>query len=245
MPLAAPPASLVLVHGAWHGPWMWSALRTELARLAGYDVRTVDLPSSGPDPATLGDLDDDVRAIRDALDAVDGPTVVVAHSYGGLPATEAVCGAPRVIGVVYIAAFVADADQPLAGLAGQQPPEWWDVHPAEGYIDALEAERVFYADVEPATAREAAARLTHQSLRTSGRPLRDAAWRHVPTSYVVCDRDQAIPPAVQTAMARHARRVHHLPSSHSPFLSMPGDLATLLHAEIDDFCTQAGLLSAS
>ncbi|MEU8006493.1 alpha/beta hydrolase [Catellatospora sp. NPDC049111] len=78
--------SLLLVHGAWHGPWAWQQLIDQLSDL---DVHTVALPTSGDDPATLGDLYDDAAAVNAAVAAISGPVVVVAHSYGGAPVTQA------------------------------------------------------------------------------------------------------------------------------------------------------------
>src|SRR3954447_17153409 len=84
--------TVVLVHGAWHGPWAWNEVEGQLSDL-GIDVVTVDLPSVGEDTSALGGLDDDAGAVRDAIDGVDGPVVVVAHSYGGAPATQGAAGA--------------------------------------------------------------------------------------------------------------------------------------------------------
>ena len=109
------PPDLLLVHGAWD---------TLIPELPAGEVRTVALPSSGAEPAALGDFADDVRAVRAGLAASEGrPTVVVAHSFGGLPATEAVCGQPHVVGLICVAAFVADAGQIVAELFdGGSPP---------------------------------------------------------------------------------------------------------------------------
>jgi pimeloyl-ACP methyl ester carboxylesterase len=223
---------LLLVHGAWHGPGAWDTLLPELSG----EVRTVRLPSSGPDPTALGDFADDVRAVRDAVAAGgDRPTVVVAHSYGGLPTTEAVCGMPNVVGVIYLAAFVVDGGHAVADLFAGGPPPWWDLHADQGYVDVRDPEAVFYGDVSAELATASSARLVHQSLSALGATLADAAWRHVPTTYIVCDKDAAIPPALQEVMARNAVRVHHLPSSHSPFLSIPGALAALIERETEEF----------
>ena len=109
------PPDLLLVHGAWD---------TLIPELPAGEVRTVALPSSGAEPAALGDFADDVRAVRAGLAASEGrPTVVVAHSFGGPPATEAVCGQPHVVGLICVAAFVADAGQIMAELFdGGSPP---------------------------------------------------------------------------------------------------------------------------
>ena len=91
-PTAAP--DLLLVHGAWHGPWAWDLL---IPHLPGV-VRTVALPSSGAEPSALGGHAEDVDAIRTALaESADRPTVVVAHSGSGLSTTRAVCGQQHVV----------------------------------------------------------------------------------------------------------------------------------------------------
>ena len=83
---------VILVHGAWHGPWAWEAV---IERLTAEGIRTVavDLPSKGFETALLGDLHDDAEAVRAAVDAAGGPALVVAHSYGGLPVSEGLAGA--------------------------------------------------------------------------------------------------------------------------------------------------------
>lgn len=222
---------LLLVHGAWHGSWAWDLL---LPKLPGI-VRTLDRPSCGTDPSALGDFADDVEAIKAVLaKSADRPTVVVAHSGGGLCTTQAVCGQRNVVGVVYVAAFVADVGQRVSDLFDGPPPAWWDIHPEEGYVDALTPLPVFYNDVPTDIAESYAARLSHQSLAGSQATLTDAAWRHMPTTYIVCDDDRTIPPSIQEQMAAHAVRIHHLPSGHSPFLSMPDELAALIIRESEE-----------
>lgn len=221
--------TLVLVHGAWHGPWAWRRLVDELADL---DVRTVALPSVGPDPTALGDLYTDAEAVRAAVAVVDGPVIVCAHSYGGVPVTEGLVGLPNVVGLVYLCAFQLDVGESVLSAVGGTTPSWWDMHRAEGYVDALRPFETFYADVRPHTARGAVARLGHQSLAAFEQPLRHAAWRTVPSTYVVCERDAAVPVVAQEMMAERAGRVLRIPTSHSPFLSRPAQLAGILRAEL-------------
>ncbi|GAA5124355.1 alpha/beta fold hydrolase [Pseudonocardia adelaidensis] len=221
--------TLLLVHGAWHGVWAWRRLVEELADL---DVRTVSLPSVGPDRSALGDLRTDTEAVRAAIAVVDGPVVVCAHGYGGVPVTEAAAGMPNVVGLVYLCGFQLDVGESVLSSLGGSPPSWWDVHRAEGYVDALRPFEVFYADVRPHTARGAVARLGHQSLAASEQPLARAAWRTIPSTYVVCERDAAIPVVAQEWMAERADRVLRMPTSHAPFLSRPAQLAGILRAEL-------------
>jgi pimeloyl-ACP methyl ester carboxylesterase len=225
----APAPTLVLVHGAWHGPWAWRRLVEELPDL---DVRTVALPSTGPDPTALGDLRTDAEAVRAAVTVVDGPVLVCAHSYGAVPATEGLAGVRNILGLVYLCGFQLDIGESVLGAVGGTAPSWWDVHRLENYVDPLRPEEVFYADVDPATARGAIARLGHHSLSAFGQPLTRAAWRTIPSTYILCEQDVAIPVAAQEAMAERAGRVLRMPTSHSPFLSRPAQLAGVLRAEL-------------
>jgi pimeloyl-ACP methyl ester carboxylesterase len=221
--------TLLLVHGAWHGTWAWRRLAEELSDL---DVRTVGLPSVGSDPAALGDLRTDAEAVRAAAVVVDGPVLVCAHSYGGVPATEGLAGLRNVVGVVYLCAFQLDIGESLLGAVGGRAPGWWDLHRREGYVDPLRPAEIFYADVDPHTAGSAVARLGHQSLAAFEQPLTRAAWRTIPSTYVVCEQDAAIPVAAQELMAERSGRVLRMPGSHSPFLSRPEQLAGVLRAEL-------------
>jgi hypothetical protein len=222
-------ATVLLVHGAWHGPWVWDALVEEMPDLR---VRTVALPSVGRDVATLGDMHADAAAIRAVATAVRGPVLVCAHAYGGVPATQGVADLANVVGLVYLCAFQLDVGESVAGAAGGRPPDWWDVHADEGYVDALRPLEVFYTDVDEALARGAITRLGHQSLAALGQRVTKVAWRSVPSTYVVCEHDRAIPVAAQEAMAGRAGRVLRIPSAHSPFLSRPAQLAGVLRAEL-------------
>lgn len=222
-------ASLLLVHGAWHGSWCWEPLRDAL----GDDVRvhTVDLPSVGDDPAALGDLYADAAAVRDALGEVDGAVVVLGHSYGGAVVTEAVTAGSRVAHLVYLCAFQLDVGDSLLGSVGGQAPPWWEV--GERAIGVTDPEAVFYNGVPDEVTRDSVARIGLQSRASVEQPLSNAGWRHVPSTYVVCEEDRAIPVFAQEAMSSRAGEVLRLPSGHSPFLSHPAELAALLRPVLD------------
>ncbi|WP_433289907.1 alpha/beta hydrolase [Pseudonocardia sp. CA-142604] len=224
-----PQPTIVFVHGAFHGPWAWDAVIRELPDLP---TRTVALPSSGHDPATLGDMYSDAAAIREAVTAIEAPVLVMAHSYGGVPATEGLAGLAQVSRLVYLASFQLDVGDSLFSAAGGKNVDWWDVHEAEGYFDALRPEEVFFADVDEAATQAAVARLGHQSWPAITQPLTRAAWHAIPSTYVVCENDVAIPLPAQEAMAQRSERVLRLQTSHSPFLSRPADVASILRAEV-------------
>jgi pimeloyl-ACP methyl ester carboxylesterase len=221
--------TLVLIPDAWHGPWVWRGLLDELSDL---DVRTIELPSVGPDPAALGDLQADAAAVRAAVRAVGGPVLVCAHAYGAVAASEGLSGLSGVVGLVFLGGLQLDIGESVLGACGGVAPPWWDVHEAEGYVDPRQPERFLYSDVDAAKARSAVARLGHQSLAAFEQRLTRAAWRTVPSTYVVCERDAALPVHAQATMAERATRVLRMSAAHAPFLSRPAQLAGVLRAEL-------------
>ena len=219
-----PAPVVILVHGAWHGSWAWDAI---VARLDGEGIRSValDLPSKGRDTAALGDLHDDAATVRAAIAAAGAPALVVAHSYGGLPASE---GGADAAHLVYLAAFMLEPGQSLLGLRNGVEPEWWITSEDGRTLLPGDPEHVFYADCDPAVAARAAAALVPHRKDVFSQELRSAAWRTVPSTYVVCERDNAIPPALQELMAARAGTVSRIDSSHSPFLSRPDEVTAII-----------------
>jgi pimeloyl-ACP methyl ester carboxylesterase len=227
-PLSERPTTLLLVHGAWHGAWCWAQLEPELAAL-GWRSRTVQLPSAVPaEAATESGLQpsifDDARVIQKAIDDIDAPVAVVAHSYGGVPVTQATPGLDDVEHMIYLAAFMPDVGESLTSLSGRPQPEPESV---VGVLRPGSADN-FYGDVPAKLRDDAASRLVPQSARSFADQVTQAGWHSIPSSYVVCDADKCIPPSMQEQLATRAGAVYHLPSGHSPFLSMPGKLAELL-----------------
>lgn len=224
-----PRPTLLLVHGAWHGSWFWEPLISELGE---FDVRTVDLPSCTGGPDELGGLEDDAETVRAAIAAIDGPVVVVAHSYGGAPTTEAAV-APSVQHIVYIAAFALDEGESLLGAVGGVAPSWWVIDgPLVTAGTAHEpAASLFFADVDPELAEEFVAKLKPQSRLAFEEPLTAVAWREKPTTYIITEQDAVFPvPAQEALSARSGSTVYRLDTSHSPFLSQPEAVADIIEA---------------
>ncbi len=220
--------TIVFVHGAWHGPWAWDQLRRYLPTFV---TVAVDLPSSGSDPARLGDLREDVDTLRETVRGIDGPVVVVAHSYGGAVATEALADCPNVQQVIYLSAFAPDEGESVNRLVGRQLPNW--VHVNEDHVTEVRHPiRVFYGDCTPQQARWAARQLTYQSLTSVQGRVTDPAWRYLPTTYILCTRDRAIHPAAQAVFSSRCDEVYRLRADHSPMLSQPDALADLLRSVI-------------
>lgn len=115
-------SSHLLVHGSWCGGWVWDDVAQRLQK-GGHRVTVVDqLPSTGTDPAALGDLTADAHHVRVVLDTLDEPVVLVGHSYGGMVLTE-LADHPKVRHSVYLAAFWPQRGQSQLDLGQPLPPE--------------------------------------------------------------------------------------------------------------------------
>jgi hypothetical protein len=87
----------------------------------------------------------------------------------------------------------------------------------------------FYSDVLEDKARRAVSKLVPQSVRSFGETVTKAGWRTIPATYIVCTSDESLPPDLQEIFAVRAAAVERMDSGHSPFYSMPGELARLLN----------------
>ena len=229
--------ALVFVHGACvrDADWWWHKMTGPLAE-RGLPSIAVALPSCGETGVPLGDLYDDVDACRRAIASVDGPVVLVGHSYGGMVITEA--GADeRVTHLVYVTSVLADTGQSQGALLGEEPAPW--LLPGDDGTVGVDPELVrerFLQDCDPTTTEQAIDRLTRQSLVPFGQAPRQIAWRHTPTTYVVCTDDLATPAETQRRRARAstATRVVEFAAGHHPFLSRPEDFAATLVAATAD-----------
>jgi len=219
--------TVVLVHGAWHGPWAWAEVAGRLAA-EGVGVRTVDLPSVGPDAESLGDLHDDAAELRATLAEIDGPVVVVAHSYGGAVTSEGAAGAENVEHIVYLTAFMLDEGESLYGLVGGEPPDWWSLADDGRSVEVSRPEEIFYNDVDADVAASSSAALQLHRFDAFAQELRAAAWRDIPSTYVICEQDNAIPVPAQEMLSQRAGTVHRLDASHSPMLSQPDAVVEII-----------------
>lgn len=220
--------TIVLVHGAWNGPHVWDQLRHYLRE---FDTVAVDLPSASPDPTRLGDLQDDADTLRSAVREIDGPVVVVAHSYGGAVATEALTDCPNVQQIIYLTAFAPDTGESVYELIAGQVPNWATTID-DTAIEVRHPHRVFYNDCTPQQARQAARQLVYQSLSSLQGPITDPAWRHIPSTYLLCTRDRTLHPAAQAVMSARCDQLHRLRADHSPMIGQPDALADLLRTVI-------------
>jgi pimeloyl-ACP methyl ester carboxylesterase len=222
--------TFVLVHGGFIGGWYWSEVADRL-RGAGHRVEVIEqLPSAGTDPAALGDLAADADVVRRAVERMGEPVVLVGHSYGGMVITE-LADHPAVAHSVYLAAFWPQRGQSLMDVFTAGPaPTWMSPHD-DGTLrttdDLALLRRTLCADVDEQRAYTDLRRLLPQSIASATAPS-TAPDRGHPTTYVICEQDQALPPAAQEQMATAADHRYRLPSSHQPMASMPDVLADTL-----------------
>jgi pimeloyl-ACP methyl ester carboxylesterase len=228
---------VVLVHGAWHGAWCWSAMQAELDKL-GVPSYAVDLPGHGISDRPLGDLHGDAAYVAEVIERLGADVVLVGHSYGGAVITEAATLTEHVAHLVYLTAFVLDegeslssipmldavTPQPVVGLSKARRT----LDDGTIVLDPTEAIPAFYGCCEPAVQQAASLRLSPQPKASFVQPVSGAAWKRLPSTYVRCTQDQTIALAHQDAMATRCGTVLTLDTDHSPFASMPAATAEIL-----------------
>jgi pimeloyl-ACP methyl ester carboxylesterase len=222
--------NVVLVHGGFVDGSGWR----EVYRLLtddGFRVSVVQNP-------TLS-LAGDVAATERALDALDGPAILVGHSYGGAVITEA-GNHDRVAGLVYIAAFAPDKGESVSTLiADPEPgaPVPPILPPVDGFL-FLDRDRFhasFAADLPVAEAEFMADAQVPWGLDALGGAIGEPAWRHKPSWYLVATDDRMIPPPAQRAMARRAgSTVTGTDAGHAVYVSRPDAVADLVRQAAAD-----------
>ena len=200
---------VVFVHGACvkDGSWWWH--RTgELLAERGVASEAPALPSCGetgePTGAQGPGLAEDVAAVRHVLTASDEPTVVVAHSYGGIVTAEAAAGVDAVRHLLLVSSYLPEVGQSLSSFGGEEPAPFLDIDP-EGGTFTVRPEALaetFLQDCDPEIQRQAMDKTARQSLAVLGQPVQSAAWQHVPSTYLVCAQDRGTPADRATRVRR-------------------------------------------
>jgi alpha/beta hydrolase family protein len=224
-----------LVHGAYHGAWCWDQLRQELER-DGHSTSAANLPCEDPEAGAERYADEVVHSVPKTADGV----VLVGHSLAGLT-IPVVAGRTRTVKTIYLCAIL-----PVPGLSfdaqhadidsGFQPTEGPVEHP-DGSASWPErgAVEVFFHDCDPEIAVASARRLRKQHWRVTQEvtPLR--RWPDGRAAYILCTDDRAISPGYQRRAAREQLGVEavEMAGGHSPFLSRPRELATLLERLVE------------
>ena len=226
---------VVFVHGACvkDGAWWWH--RTgELLTERGITSEAPALPSCGETGAPTGaegpGLAEDVAAVRQLLAASDEPTVMVAHSYGGIVTAEAAAGVETVRHLLLVSSYLPEVGESLASFGDEEPAPLLDIDPESGTFtvrpDALA--ETFLQDCDPEIQRKAMDKTARQSLNVIEQPVQSAAWQHVPSTYLVCAQDRGTPAERQRDFAGRADDVVEFDAGHHPFLSQPAAVRDLI-----------------
>ncbi len=228
---SVPKPTVVLVHGAFADASSWNGV---VARLAGEDYRVIAVANP------LRSVHGDAQYVTAIVKAVQGPVVLVGHSYGG--AVISAVHSPNVKALVYVGAFAPDAGETALELSAKFPGSTLGqalaapVLLADGshdlYIQQEKFHDQFAADVPASDARTMAA---------GQRPVTDAAlnealsgapaWRSIPAWFIYGDQDRNIPPQVLAFMAERANSRHTdavRGASHVVMISHPREVARII-----------------
>ncbi|RDW56489.1 hypothetical protein BP5796_13130 [Coleophoma crateriformis] len=241
--MAAKPV-LIFTPGAWHTPEIFSEVFSELEPL-GFKCIGYSLLAVGHEPA-VKDLQPDIDAIRQLVsDEADTgkDIVVVAHSWSGIVVSGALEGLGKVsretegkkggvVRIAYISAFVPDEGVSLIQAFGGSPPEWYDVK--EPWVMPKTPIPTFYHDLPAPVAESWASKLVRHSYATKTAGAKSAAWRTIPSTYLICEDDRAIPAFVQEGMVKACQdagapmETERTFTGHSPFLVKPDEVANFV-----------------
>jgi pimeloyl-ACP methyl ester carboxylesterase len=225
--------TIVLVHGAFAGSSSWNYVIDSLAG-DGHPVIAAANPLRG--------LASDAAAVGDLLRSIDGPVVLVAHSYGGAVISNVPADAGEIMGLVYVNGFAPDAGETCFGLAAMFPGSGLNgqtsrpVPLGDGTTDLYILQDVYHdlfcIDVPSPQARWMAATQRPATLEalteSSGeQPL----WRELPSWFLIGKEDRIIPAELQHYMAERAgaQRTIEIPgASHAALVSQPQATADLI-----------------
>ncbi len=226
---------VVFVHGACvrDGAWWWHRTAEVLAGRGVVSVAPAlpscgetELPVDGYGPG----LRDDVASVRRVLQSSAEPTVVVAHSYGGIVTAEAAVDVPSVRHLLLVSSYLPEPGQSLSSFGPESPAPFLQIDPEAGTFGVRPELLVetFLSDCPADIGTEAGRRLVQQSLAVLQQPVRSSACQQVPTTYLVCTEDRGTPVAAQREFARRASTAVEMTAGHHPFLAQPEAVAELV-----------------
>ena len=231
--------NIVLVHGAWANGSSWSKV-IPLLEARGFHVVAAHMP--------LTSLQDDDTAVERAIQRITqtnpGPVLLVGHSYGGVVIGDVPGNDPRVVGLVYVAAFTPDTGQSaislLATLSSPPPIQSYlvfDPKMSFAWISDEGVARAFAQDLSPSQQRELAA---VQGITATGAlfatPTVTPAWKSKPSWFVISGHDDVITASLEQreAQAIGAKTIE-LPTCHVAMLQEPGRIADFISSAAEFF----------
>ena len=222
---ASTTGTVVLVHGAWADGSSWSSI-TRVLQARGLKVVTVQLPRTS--------LADDAATVTRAIDAQQGPVLLVGHSYGGAVITQA-GSINKVAGLVYVSAFAPGDNQSISDLTSPFTKPAWQAGlvPDEAGFLTLNTD-TYLSSFAPDLPKDTSSLLATAQGPLNARCLTDkvsqAAWKSKPSWWVYGDQDQIIPAALQRAEAKEigAKITSIAGASHVALMSQPAAVAAVV-----------------
>lgn len=223
--------TIVLVHGAFADASGWNGVVERLER-RGYAVMAPANPLRG--------LYNDSAYIASVLDSIKGPIVLVGHSYGGSLISSAAAGNPRVKSLVYVAALMPDVGENGMSLATRFPSELGTatksvpyraggVNGTDLYLKPDRLHQVFAADLPESTTRLMAVTQRPVATTAFSEVAKVAAWRHIPSWFLVAKQDRTINPDQERFEAKRAgSHTMEINSSHVAMIAHPEAVTDLV-----------------
>ncbi|MGW5093547.1 alpha/beta fold hydrolase [Streptomyces nodosus] len=224
--------TIVLVHGAFADASSWNGVVERLQR-RGYTVIAPANPLRG--------LYNDSTYIASVLDSIKGPMVLVGHSYGGAVISSAAEGNARVTSLVYVSALMPDVGESGMSLSARFPSALatatksvpyraaGGVTGTDLYLKPDRLHQVFAADLPESTARLLAVTQRPAATTAFSEKAKAAAWKHIPSWFLVAKHDRTINPDQERYEARRAgSHTVEIDSSHVAMLAHPEAVTDLI-----------------
>jgi pimeloyl-ACP methyl ester carboxylesterase len=231
---ARPRPTIVLVHGDWADGSSWSAVISRLQR-QGYPVVAPPNQLRGPSV--------DAPYLASYLQTIPGPIILVGHSYGGFVITNAATGNGNVKALVYIDAFIPDANQTLADLSSPEscldPATAFNAVPFSGGVDLYLRivpnppytgfNQCFANGVPRNQAAVLSAVQRPASAAQLGEPSGPPAWANIPSWSLIGTEDHAVPPSLQEQMSTHAgAHISLVKAGHLSLITRPNAVVDII-----------------
>ncbi|KAJ5632809.1 hypothetical protein N7490_009148 [Penicillium lividum] len=238
--------TLIFCPGAWYPPTAFEPLT---AHFPDHTTHTVAFPSI-QQATSVQDLQPDIDALRTLVEqeaSAGKEVVVISHSWSGLPVNSALDGLSKterqaagetggVTKLIFISAFIPDVGESLIGAFGGVPPEWYKRDEANGTVSAEDPYSLFFHDVPDG--EQWAQTLRPHAWATKNSPATSTAYTSIPSAYLQCKNDRAIPLFVQQLMVEKAREkgaqitTETIATGHSPWLVDPAPVAAFVQRSL-------------
>ena len=219
--------TIIFVHGVWADGSSFAA-QIEALQAKGYPVISVQNP--------ITSLADDVAATKRAIARAKGNVILVGHSWGGFVITQA-GNDPKVVGLVYVAAFAPDLGETVPALLAKSPVGDLSAYfePQDGFIYLSKAgvTKTFAQDLTPKQQDLIYATETPASQTVFGDKSGDPAWKTKPSWFIVAKSDGQLGPVLERFFAKRMNaKTTEIESSHVVMLSHPKEVLDVIEDAI-------------